>query len=70
MTASKVDARKIARAAAEGVAIALAAREETPIRAPFHIICGIPSEIFDVTLESDPTGGVKIGAIQAQTTTR
>jgi hypothetical protein len=62
---SKVNAHTIARAAAEGVAIALAARE-TPPRFPFHIICGIPPEIFEVTLEADREMGVQVGAIKAQ----
>lgn len=62
---SKVNAHTIARAAAEGVAIALAARE-TPPRFPFHIICGIPPEIFEVTLEAEREMGVKVGAIRAQ----
>lgn len=64
MSASKVDAHKVARAAAEGVAIALAAREAPP-RWPFHIICGIPPEIFEVTLEAGREGGVQVGAVKA-----
>ncbi|HUI22138.1 MAG TPA: hypothetical protein VLZ74_13975 [Methylocella sp.] len=66
MAATKVDARKIAKAAAEGVAIALAAREEPPIHGPFHIICGIPPEVFEITLESEQAGGFKVGAIKPQ----
>jgi hypothetical protein len=62
---SKVDAHKIARAAAEGVAIALAAREAPP-RFPFHIICGIPPEIFEVTLEASRELGVQVAGIKAQ----
>jgi hypothetical protein len=60
---SKVEAHRIARAAAEGVAIALAARE-TPPRWPFHIVCGIPPEIFEVTLQGSPELGVQVGAIR------
>jgi hypothetical protein len=61
---SKVHAHTIAKAAAEGVAIALAARE-TPPRFPFHIICGLPTEIFEVTLEGRENG-VQVAAIRAQ----
>jgi hypothetical protein len=66
MPALKVDAKHLAQAAAHGVAIALAAREDThTIHGPIHIICGLPKELFDVTLEGQP-GGLKVGAIQAQ----
>jgi hypothetical protein len=65
--AAAIDARKIARAAAEGVAIALAAREGPAIHGPFHIICGLPPEvIFDVTLHENQTGGFNVGSIEAR----
>jgi hypothetical protein len=67
MAASKVDAQKIARAAAQGVVIALSAREEAPT-GEFHIICGIPREIFDATIVSDPAGGFKVSGLQPQRT--
>jgi hypothetical protein len=67
MTTVKVDAKQVARFAAQGVAIALAARTETPeFRGPFHIICGIPKEIFEVTLEADAAGGFKVASVQLQ----
>ena len=65
MQGPRVDAHKIARAAAEGVAIALAAREAPP-HFPFHIVCGIPPEIFEVSLEASRELGVKVGAIKPQ----
>jgi hypothetical protein len=66
MATLKVDAKHIAQAAAHGVAIALAAREDShTIHGPIHIICGLPKELFDVTLEGK-AGGLAVGAIQAQ----
>ncbi|MBV8530145.1 MAG: hypothetical protein JO104_02425 [Candidatus Eremiobacteraeota bacterium] len=49
--AGPLQSEEIARAAAEGVAIALSARDAT-FRGPIHIICGIPvdGELFEVTI--------------------
>jgi hypothetical protein len=52
---------EVARAAAEGVAIALSARDAT-YRGPFHIICGYPAneeleKLFRVEFAAD-VGGV------------
>ena len=54
--------KEIARAAAQGVAIALNARSASPGAAkealflPPHIICGIPPAIFEVSLKPDSAG--------------
>ena len=48
--ASPLQSHEIARAAAEGVAIALSARD-AEFRGPVHIICGIPpAEMFEVAI--------------------
>jgi len=39
--------KEIAKFAAEGVAIALSARDAS-FRGPVHIICGIPPDVFKV----------------------
>lgn len=63
MAAPKIEAKHVARAAAEGVAIALAARADPEFRAPFHIIVGIPPDIFRVSLEPGEGGEVNVGRI-------
>jgi len=48
--AEPLKAKEIAKFAAEGVAIALKARDQN-FRGPFHIICGLPpDDIFQVEL--------------------
>lgn len=52
--ARPLQSHEVARAAAEGVAIALSARDEN-FRGPIHIICGLPpAELFDVTIGGEP----------------
>lgn len=54
--------KEIARAAAQGVAIALNARSAAPgavkdaLFVPPHLICGIPPVIFEVALKPDSAG--------------
>ena len=54
--------KEIARAAAQGVAIALNARKGAPAAAKEerfiqpHLICGIPPVIFEVAFNADPAG--------------
>lgn len=64
MSSNKASHEKIARAAAEGVAIALAAR---PLRSrrPIKIICGIPPDIFEATIQPDRTGGFTVNKIES-----
>jgi hypothetical protein len=51
--AGPLQAHEIARAAAEGVAIALSARDPE-YRGPVHIICGIPpAEFFNASIGGD-----------------
>jgi hypothetical protein len=61
---------EVARAAAEGVAIALRTRD-AEFRGPYHIICGYPPNddigiMFQVTLEADETGAMRAGAMEQQ----
>lgn len=56
--------KEIARFAAEGVAIALAARNEK-VHGLTHIICGRPAELFKVDLHVDQHGSVRVGNIEA-----
>jgi hypothetical protein len=52
--AGPLQSHEIARAAAEGVAIALSARDPE-YRGPFHVICGRPpAELFDVSIGGEP----------------
>jgi len=52
--AGPLQAHEVARAAAEGVAIALSARDAN-YRGPVHIICGYPpAELFEVTIGGEP----------------
>jgi hypothetical protein len=54
--------KEIARAASQGVAIALNARKPKPhanteeLFIPPHLICGIPPAIFEVALKADSAG--------------
>jgi hypothetical protein len=51
--AGPLQSYEIARAAAEGVAIALSARDPE-YRGPLHIICGRPpAELFNVSIGGD-----------------
>jgi hypothetical protein len=62
----KTEREKIARAAAQGVAIALAARTPLRLRVPFKIICGIPPDIFEATLKPTAGGGISVTSIVPQ----
>ncbi len=59
--------KEIAKAAAQGVAIALSARKPAPggVKEDFYIppylICGIPPYIFEVALTPDQAGGFSSG---------
>ena len=64
MVDTKIEAQKLARAAAQGVAIALKAREQAPIRGSFQIICGIPTALFEVTINADQGGGFSVGPMR------
>jgi hypothetical protein len=64
MATRKKSMEPIARAAAEGVAIALAARQPR-FRKPLKIICGIPAEIFEATLTPNKLGGFSVSGVQA-----
>lgn len=59
----RADREKIARAAAQGVAIALAARAPQRLRVPFRIICGIPPDIFEATLKQTVSGAIGVTSI-------
>jgi hypothetical protein len=59
----KSEREKIARAAAQGVAIALAARTSARLRVPFRIICGIPPDIFEATLKQTAAGVINVSSI-------
>lgn len=54
--------KEIARAASQGVAIAVNARKPKPhanteeLFIPPHLICGIPPAIFEVALKADSAG--------------
>jgi hypothetical protein len=66
MAVSKLQASHIARAAAQGVAIALSNRPQQPKEEfvlPPHIICGIPAYIFQAELKADREGNVTVGAV-------
>ncbi len=65
MAGKNIHPKEIARFAAEGVAIALKAREPE-WRGPVHIICGIPPEIFQVTLQGNPEGTVSVSVGERQ----
>ncbi len=65
MASRKTDLEKIAEAAAQGVAIALAARSGTRIRRPKYVF-GIPSDLFEVTLELDRSGRYNLSELNAQ----
>ncbi len=57
---------EVARFAAEGVAIALQARDAS-YRGPTHIICGFPPNgdrgvLYRVSLETDEQGTLRAGA--------
>lgn len=59
-----IEPRELARFAAEGVAIALKAREPR-FRGPAHIYCGIPPEIFEVTIVGEAGATqVSVGEVQ------
>jgi hypothetical protein len=62
----KTEREKIARAAAQGVAIALAARASLRLRVPLKIICGIPPDIFEATLKQTAAGGIGVTSIVPQ----
>ncbi len=64
MARGKPDLQGVARAAAEGVAIALAARQ-LQSRRPIKIICGIPPEIFEATIKPNRVGGFTVGRVTA-----
>ncbi|MBS0422764.1 MAG: hypothetical protein JSR66_33970 [Proteobacteria bacterium] len=64
MATRKKSMEPIARAAAEGVAIALAARQPR-FRKPIKIICGIPAEVFQATIAPNRLGGFTVTGIQA-----
>jgi len=55
--------KELAKFAAEGVAIALGARDAN-FRGPIHIICGIPPDIFNVEILADQQGGLRAGKIE------
>jgi hypothetical protein len=62
----KAEHERIARAAAQGVAIALAARAPLRLRVPFKIICGIPPDIFEATLKPTAAGAINVSSIVPQ----
>ena len=65
MSRAKPELQAVARAAAEGVAIALAARQQRS-RRPIKIICGIPTEIFEATrINPNSMGGFTVGRVTA-----
>ena len=64
MATRKKSMEPIARAAAEGVAIALAARQPR-FRKPLRIICGIPAEVFEATIAPNKIGGFSVTGVQA-----
>ena len=66
MAVTKLEASQIARAAAQGVAIALSThpqQSKQEFHLPPHIICGIPPYIFQAVLKAGPEGTVTVGAI-------
>jgi hypothetical protein len=58
-----LNSKEIAKFAAEGVAIALAARDER-FHGPIHIICGRPTELFRIEIKADQLGAVRPGQVQ------
>jgi hypothetical protein len=63
MATRKKSMEPIARAAAEGVAIALAARQPR-FRKPLKIICGIPAEVFAATIAPNKLGGFSVTGVE------
>ena len=66
MAVTKLEASQIARAAAQGVAIALCThpqQSKQEFHLPPHIICGIPPYIFQAVLKADNEGLVTVGGI-------
>lgn len=65
--AESLSHKELARFAAQGVAIALEARQEgarAAYRGPNHIICGIPPYLYKVDLVGEQEGTVRVGNIQ------
>jgi hypothetical protein len=61
-----LNSKEIAKFAAQGVSIALRARDEQ-YKGPFHIICGIPpDEIYKVIIEADAEGNLQVGSVRTQ----
>jgi hypothetical protein len=66
MAVTKLQASHIARAAAQGVAIALSHRPQQSkeeFALPPHIICGLPAFLFEVELKADREGNVTVGNV-------
>jgi hypothetical protein len=63
--AGPLKAEEVAKFAAEGVAIALKARDPN-YRGPIHIICGLPvdNQIFRVEITADQQGALRAGSVQ------
>jgi hypothetical protein len=65
-TLTKAEASQIAKAAAQGVAIALSHRPQgskEEFFIPPHVVCGIPPYIFQAVLKADAQGTVGVGPI-------
>lgn len=66
MDVDRIPAEQIARAAAQGVAIALSARNfsgDLEARGPI-VMGNFPEELFQVSLERDASGGFVVKSIQ------
>ncbi len=70
MADPKIEAKQIALAAAQGVAIALSHRKREDkavdfVRPPI-IICGLPKFLYEAVLEADAEGNVSVTSVTPQ----
>ena len=67
MADPKIEAKKIAMAAAQGVAIALSHHpEDKRAILPPHIICGMPKFLYEAVLVADAQGNVSVKTVTEQ----
>ena len=65
--AESLSHKELAKYAAQGAAIALAARQagaRDAYHGPNHIICGLPAYLYKVALVADQEGTVRVGNIE------
>ena len=69
MADPKFEAHQLAKAAAQGVAIALSHRAQQSkqeFHLPPRIICGLPKYLFEAVLQADNEGTVIVKSLTAQ----